>query len=126
VRAPLKLSVISPSESWKVIGNGAETKRAINVKSKNGKDILFSTGFDLMLDADDQKGFVWDFEPSAPCSSYIYALCAGDYMEIQNKREDALTPMRIFVRKSKLEFVNSDLVFRTVTQGIKFYEKLFD
>lgn len=34
--------------------------------------------------------------------------------------------MRIFVRKSKLEFLNADLVFRTVTQGIKFYEELFN
>jgi hypothetical protein len=54
----------------------------VNVKSKEGKHILFETGFDLMLDPDEQSGFVWDFEPSAPCSSYIYAMCAGDYMEI--------------------------------------------
>jgi hypothetical protein len=53
VRAPLKLSVISPNESWKVIGNGAETKRAVNVKSKEGKHILFETGFDLMLGTDE-------------------------------------------------------------------------
>lgn len=29
--------------------------------------------------------------------------------------------MRIFVRESKSAFVNADLVFRVVTQGIAFY-----
>lgn len=113
--------MITPNELWKVIGNAAETKRAVNIKSSEGKHILFETGFDLMLDADEQQGFIWDFEPSVPCSSYIYAMCAGNFMEIKNTRDDALTPMRIFVRKSKQEFLNSDLVFRTNTQGIKFY-----
>jgi len=34
--------------------------------------------------------------------------------------------MRIFVRKSKKDFVDSDLVFRVLTQGMAYYGELFD
>ena len=34
--------------------------------------------------------------------------------------------MRIFARKSKINFVDSDLVFRTITEGITYYSELFD
>lgn len=34
--------------------------------------------------------------------------------------------MRIFVRKSKANFVDSDLIFRVLTSGIKFYSSLFN
>jgi aminopeptidase N len=45
---------------------------------------------------------------------------------ITNNRDDAPTPMRIFVRNSKKDFVDSDLVFRVLTQGIKYYSEMFD
>ena len=56
----------------------------------------------------------------------IYNLCAGDYEMIKNVRADSLTPMRIFVRKSKKSYVDSDMIFRVLTQGIKFYSEMFD
>lgn len=34
--------------------------------------------------------------------------------------------MRIFVRASKKNYVDSDLVFRVITRGIEFYSKMFD
>ena len=36
VKAPLKLTVVSPKSEWKVIGNAAETDRAIEIKSGAG------------------------------------------------------------------------------------------
>lgn len=59
--------------------------------------------------------WLWDFEECPKISTYIYNLCAGDYDVIQNTREDAPTSMRIFVRKSKKDFVDADLVFRVLT-----------
>jgi aminopeptidase N len=34
--------------------------------------------------------------------------------------------MRIFARASKQKYVDADLVFRVITKGIEFYEKMFD
>ena len=45
---------------------------------------------------------------------------------IKNVRADFVTPMRIFVRKSKKSYVDSDMIFRVLTQGIKFYSEMFD
>lgn len=68
---------------------------------------------------------LWDFKETPKISTYIYNLCAGNYECIENKRDDKLTDMRIFVRKSKMDFVDADLIFRVVTQGIRYYSDLF-
>jgi aminopeptidase N len=61
------------------------------------------------------KLWLWDFGDCPKISSYIYNLCAGDFTMIPNTRDDSPTPMRIFVRKTKADFVNADLVFRVLT-----------
>ena len=75
-----------------MIANGKET-----VNSSNGRDlhdhesdkakIVFKEQQDLVKlfnrsNPGGLKGYVWDFQPSEPCSSYIYAMCAGEYQWI--------------------------------------------
>jgi aminopeptidase N len=71
------------------------------------------------------QGYLWDFAPCPPISSYIYALCAGDYAEVKNEDPAASTPMRIFCRKSKLADLDHKEVFRVIQLGMHFYEDLF-
>jgi len=123
IRAPLKLSVISPQKEWNVIGNGVEKSRALPLAETEAQKTL--ADLDLLVpEGGSDKGWLWDFEESPPISSYIYALCAGEYKQINNTDKDAPTPMRIFARKSKLDFVD-DKVFGVIKTGIAFYEDLF-
>lgn len=69
---------------------------------------------------------MWDFKECPKISSYIYNLCAGEYEVIPSKLPNAPTPMRIFVRNSKKDYVDAEMVFKVVTEGINFYSKLFD
>lgn len=70
--------------------------------------------------------WLWSFEQTPSISTYIYNLCAGDYAQIDNQRTDGPTSMRIFVRESKREYVDADLVFRVLTQGMNFYSEMFE
>ena len=59
-------------------------------------------------------GYLWEFCKSPKQSSYIYAMCAGEYFQINNdsmEAKDQVTDMRIFVRHSKAKQVPSDLIF---------------
>jgi len=64
---------------------------------------------------DKTKLWLWTFSECPEISTYIYNLCAGQYDVIKSTRSDAPTPMRIFVRNSKRDFVDADLVFRVLT-----------
>lgn len=69
---------------------------------------------------------LWDFDPTPKISTYIYNLCAGDFDVIVNERADKPTPMRIFVRNSKKDYVDADMTFRVITEGMEYYKDLFD
>mmetsp|Transcript_1239 Transcript_1239/g.1434 ORF Transcript_1239/g.1434 Transcript_1239/m.1434 type:complete len:274 (-) Transcript_1239:1266-2087(-) len=71
------------------------------------------------------EGSVWlhTFEACPPISTYIYNMCAGQYEVIESPVQDFKVPMRIFLRKSKLECIDAPEAFRVVREGIKFYEQ---
>lgn len=76
-------------------------------------------------DEDLKQWTLWDFSVCPAISSYIYNLCAGDYEVIQDTQEHAPTPMRIFVRNSKKDYVDSEMVFKVITEGVNFYSNIF-
>lgn len=75
------MAVISPKQSWKVVSNGAERVNAVDCKTELGANLVRATGFREMLDFSgwDESGYLWDFAPSVKQSSYIYAMCAGEF-----------------------------------------------
>ena len=122
VRAALKLSVVVPSADWNLIANGEETAvKRTQVRSPEAQRVISESQFDLLT----TDGYLWDFKECPPISSYIYCLCAGEFTEIKNQAADAPTPMRIFVRESKADYVDSAEVFRLISEGIPFYKVLF-
>ena len=90
------------------------------------KNIGFTELFNKHKAQGDDDLLIWDFAETPKISSYIFNLCAGEYNMIANTRSDSPTPMRIFVRESKKAYVDTDLVFRVVTDGVKFYQNMFD
>ena len=63
------------------------------------------------------------FEQCPPISTYIYNLCAGEYIMIQNNDPTAPVPMKVFMRESVKANMDATEMFRVVSSGIRFYEE---
>jgi aminopeptidase N len=72
---------------------------------------------------------VWNFEPTPRISSYITALVAGPYVEVNDQlvSSSGITiPLGVFCRKSLFEFLDAEYVFEKTKQGFEFFEQQFD
>mmetsp|Transcript_2156 Transcript_2156/g.1491 ORF Transcript_2156/g.1491 Transcript_2156/m.1491 type:complete len:395 (-) Transcript_2156:1653-2837(-) len=117
IRAPLNLTVVA-KEKWQVIANGSDITKdqaSLNVTDDELEQLVQS----------DTDCSVRHFRETPPISTYIYALCAGNYAVIQNEDPNPLTPMRIFVRQTKKDYIDAVELFRVVKEGMKFYEDLY-
>jgi aminopeptidase N len=68
----------------------------------------------------------WNFNETAPISTYLFAFAAGPFTEF--KDETSRIPMRLFVRKSKTERARKELaeVFRLHRDCLSFLGSYFD
>ena len=73
---------------------------------------------------------VWEFEPTKPMSTYITALIAGEYHEVQDAYEGrhGTIPLGHYCRQSLVEYLERDLedVLTITKQGFAFFEDAFD
>ena len=73
---------------------------------------------------------VWEFEPTKPMSTYITALIAGEYHEVQDVYEGThgTIPLGHYCRQSLVEYLERDLedVLTITKQGFAFFEEAFD
>ena len=73
---------------------------------------------------------VWEFEPTKPMSTYITALIAGEYHEVQDVYEGkhGTIPLGHYCRQSLVEYLERDLddVLTITRQGFAFFEEAFD
>ena len=67
---------------------------------------------------------LWTFPPSAPISTYIYALHAGEYQRWESSAGDI--PLRLFARATLAEYVYPDDWFIPTMQGFDFFQRYFD
>ncbi|CAB4628424.1 unannotated protein [freshwater metagenome] len=71
---------------------------------------------------------VWDFEPTPRISSYITALVAGPYVEVNDKLTSSsgkVIPLGVFCRKSLFEYLDAEYIFDKTKQGFEFFESQF-
>lgn len=71
---------------------------------------------------------VWNFEPTPRISSYITALVAGPYMEVNDElisSSGKVMPLGVFCRKSLFEYLDAEYVFEKTKQGFEFFEGQF-
>ncbi len=106
LKAPFTFVVTAPAH-WKVISNAPTPAPA---------------------DSGDGAA-VWTFPPTKPISTYITAVVAGDYHEIQDvyEGEHGTVPLGHFARQSMKEYLERDrdeLVLLT-QQGFAFFEEAF-
>jgi aminopeptidase N len=71
---------------------------------------------------------VWNFEPTPRISSYITALVAGPYVEVNDELVSSsgkVVPLGVFCRKSLFEHLDAEYTFEKTKQGFEFFEGQF-
>ncbi|CAB4617636.1 MAG: aminopeptidase N [Actinobacteria bacterium] len=71
---------------------------------------------------------VWNFEPTPRISSYITALVAGPYVEVNDQvvsSSGKVVPLGVFCRKSLFEHLDAEYIFDKTKQGFVFFESQF-
>ena len=71
---------------------------------------------------------VWNFEPTPRISSYITALVAGPYVEVNDELVSSsgkVVPLGVFCRKSLFEHLDAEYIFDKTKQGFVFFESQF-
>lgn len=114
--------MVTPDKQWIVFANGAE-KESVSDSAKI-QEALKSNGCQI-----DEKQIgkmtLKIFEDSPAISTYIYGMDAGCYSVIDNDNKKFAVPLRIAIRKSKIQFLDPRMLFRILESAIPFYEKFF-
>ncbi|MFC7493890.1 MULTISPECIES: aminopeptidase N [unclassified Nocardioides] len=105
LKAPFTFTVTAP-DHWKVVSNSPtpEPEGAADGKA------------------------VWRFAPTKPMSTYITAIVAGEYHEVQHvyQGKHGDIPLGHYCRQSLVEHLDVDELVKLTEQGFEFFEDVFD
>lgn len=126
IKAPYNLLVLAPV-SWVVVST------ANGVKLDVGSSEMAFQNFNVTKQMKSSFGatpyHVFEFDKSAPISTYLYCVCAGPYHQFDPsaKNTDKKVPMKIYCRQSIKKYVEeiAEDWFRVTKHGILYYEKMF-
>ena len=128
LKAILDLKVIAPKE-WIVLSNAHE-KEIFDFTLEKCKEKLPLCPESLkhlfeQHSIESKNYHMYIFNATPRISSYLYALCAGPYFCIENKKYEFRVPLRLFMRESLKDSGEPDEIFRVTIAGMKFYEEYF-
>ncbi len=105
LKARFTITVTAP-EAWTVVSNAARVE-----PEKIGEGAA-----------------VWRFAETAPISTYITAVVAGEYDEVRDSYSGARgeIPLGLYCRRSKRPDLDVDELLRVTKQGFAFFEEQFD
>ncbi|MDF1606387.1 aminopeptidase N [Nocardioides sp. YIM 152315] len=105
LKAPFAFTVTAP-EHWKVVSNSPTPKPEAVGESKA----------------------VWRFAPTKPMSTYITAIVAGEYHEVQHvyHGKHGEIPLGHYCRQSLVEHLDVDELVKLTEQSFAFFEEQFD
>ena len=128
LKAILDLKVIAPKE-WIVLSNAHEKEIFDFNKEKCKEKIsLCPESLNHLFEnhsIENKNYHTYIFNATPRISSYLYALCAGPYYCIENKKYEFRVPLRLFMRESLKDCGEPDEIFRVTIAGMKFYEDYF-
>ncbi|GGR49314.1 aminopeptidase N [Nocardioides luteus] len=103
---------VTAPESWKVVSNAPTPEPVSTGSTTDGGE----------------KVARWDFEPTKKMSTYITALIAGEYHEVQDVYEGKFgtIPLGHYCRQSLVPYLDRDEVVKITKQGFEFFEDAFD
>lgn len=113
LKAKWDLSVRCPS-TWKVISN------------EPGTILNDAQGFPLIPEYAPGAEAVHHFAGKYKLSTYLYALCAGDYAEFSKPENEVNIPINIYCRQSLTKYMVADRYFHWIIEGFKFYQNFFN
>ena len=105
LKATFQFTVLAPQE-WTVLSNSPAVEPT----------------------AVDDRSARWEFAPTPRISTYITALCAGEFHSTFDEyaREDGSTiPLSVHVRQSLAEHLDADRIFETTKRGFDVFEHHF-
>ncbi|GAB6985741.1 aminopeptidase N [Nocardioides pyridinolyticus] len=105
LKAPFTFTVTAP-EGWKVVSNSPSPEPEAAGEGKA----------------------VWRFAPTEPLSTYVTAIVAGEYHEVQHvfHGEHGDIPLGHYCRQSLVEHLDVEELVKLTEQGFAFFEKVFD
>ena len=128
LKAVLDLKVIAPKE-WIVLSNAHEKEILdFTVEKFKEKIPLCPESLKHLFEnhsIESKNYHLYIFNATPRISSYLYALCAGPYYCIENKKHEFRVPLRLFMRESLKDCGEPDEIFRVTIAGMKFYEDYF-
>ncbi|MBM9460724.1 aminopeptidase N [Nocardioides sp. zg-536] len=112
LKAPFTFNVTAPAH-WKVVSNSPTPEpTATGATNAQGQDVA-----------------LWAFAPTKPMSTYITAIVAGDYYEVQDvyEGEHGTIPLGHYCRQSLKEYLDRDReeIVTLTKQGFAFFEDAF-
>lgn len=116
LKATLDLTVKAPA-SWKIISN----ENATEISSSHTRPMPQIEGY-----SSDEAEQVHVFPGKFRMSTYLYALCAGNYVEHRNDNNEVNIPMGLYCRKSQDKYLVAQRYFHWTVEGQKFYKSFFD
>ena len=71
---------------------------------------------------------IWVFERTAPVSTYITALVAGDYHAVRTEHRvgDRVVPLGVFCRQTMVDYLDAEEIFDVTKRGFDYYLERFD
>jgi aminopeptidase N len=110
LKSVFNFRVVAP-DHWKVVSN-APTPEPEPVESGDGTN----------------GKALWTFPPTKRMSTYITAIVAGEYHEVQDVYEGkhGSIPLGHYCRQSLVEFLDRDEIVKLTKQGFEFFEDAFD
>jgi aminopeptidase N len=109
LKAPFTFTVTAP-EGWKVVSNSPSPEpEALAGDGRSGRS-------------------VWRFEPTEPLSTYVTAIVAGEYHEVQHvyRGKHGDIPLGHYCRQSLVEHLDVEELVKVTEQGFAFFEEAFD
>ncbi|GAA4371976.1 aminopeptidase N [Nocardioides caricicola] len=105
LKAPFQFNVVAP-DSWKVVSNSPTPEPEPVTEGKA----------------------VWRFEPTKKMSTYITAIVAGEYHEVQHVYNGKYgdIPLGHYCRQSLVEYLDVDELVKLTQQSFAFFEEQFD
>lgn len=116
IKATWDLVVKAPT-SWKVISN----ENAVKIVQEYEREMPIVEDY-----VEEEATQVHVFPGKYRMSSYLYALCAGDYVEHRFDDNDVNIPMGLYCRKSMNKYLVPERYFTWTVEGHKFYRSFFD
>jgi aminopeptidase N len=110
LKATFQFTVTAPSH-WDLVSNSPTPKP---VEAEPGSDGTARS--------------TWTFAPTPRLSSYVTALIAGPYQSVRSEvtsSDGRVIPLGVFARKSLMQYLDAENIFRLTREGFEFFEAQF-